>query len=74
MEMLNLFDTSLTFFFLFSVSTISHIPAFKFDALLPYDKTKFFRYNGSLTTPTCNEAVTWTVFNDAVKISQYQVQ
>jgi len=56
-----------------SFSTISHIPAFKFDALLPYDKTKFFRYNGSLTTPTCKESVTWTVFNDAVKISQHQM-
>ena len=49
------------------------IPAFRFDAMLPSDKTKYFRYDGSLTTPTCNEVVTWTVFNDAVKISKSQV-
>lgn len=49
------------------------VDAFKFDAVLPTDKTKYFRYNGSLTTPPCSEAVTWTVFKDAVKISQDQV-
>ena len=50
------------------------IPAFELNGLLPTDKTKYFRYSGSLTTPTCNEAVTWTVFKDAVEISQAQVQ
>ena len=48
-------------------------PAFPLVNLLPTDKTNYYRYNGSLTTPTCNEAVTWTVFNDPVEISQAQV-
>lgn len=48
-------------------------PAFPLVNLLPTDKTNYYRYNGSLTTPTCNEAVTWTVFNDPVEISQAQM-
>ena len=53
--------------------TSEKIKPFKLDPILPTDKTKYFRYNGSLTTPTCNEAVTWTVFKDSVKISERQV-
>ena len=53
---------------------MNDIPSFRFDSLLPTDKTKFHRYNGSLTTPTCNEAVTWTVFKDAVEMSQARVK
>ncbi|XP_020608770.1 carbonic anhydrase 12-like [Orbicella faveolata] len=56
-----------------SYTSISDIPAFRFDRILPANKTKYFRYSGSLTTPSCKESVTWTVFRDAVNISQYQM-
>ncbi|XP_073258842.1 carbonic anhydrase 7-like [Porites lutea] len=44
-----------------------------FNNMLPASKSDYYRYNGSLTTPTCNEVVTWTVFKDAVKISKRQI-
>ncbi|XP_017339316.1 carbonic anhydrase 4 [Ictalurus punctatus] len=41
------------------------------DSLLEgVDRTKYYRYLGSLTTPACNEIVVWTVFKDPVKVSK----
>ena len=37
------------------------------------DTSNFYRYEGSLTTPTCNEAVLWTVFKKEIGISERQV-
>jgi len=37
------------------------------------DLTSFYRYEGSLTTPSCNEIVQWTVLRNPVKISQDQL-
>ncbi|XP_051771650.1 carbonic anhydrase 4-like [Ctenopharyngodon idella] len=34
------------------------------------DKTKYYRYQGSLTTPNCNEVVIWTVFKQPINVSQ----
>lgn len=44
------------------------------DALLPTNTSMFFRYDGSLTTPTCAESVVWTVFTSSVPISFDQVE
>ncbi|KAM4623955.1 uncharacterized protein ACJ7VT_004925 isoform 1-T2 [Polymixia lowei] len=34
------------------------------------DRTAYYRYNGSLTTPACNEAVVWTVFKQPIKVDK----
>ncbi|XP_066977822.1 uncharacterized protein [Macrobrachium rosenbergii] len=49
------------------------ITPFALGDLLPANVGKFYRYSGSLTTPTCNEVVTWTVFEEAVTISSAQL-
>jgi len=41
--------------------------------LLPGDTSQFYRYSGSLTTPKCDEVVTWTVFPMPINLSEYQV-
>ena len=44
------------------------------DFLLPKNKSEdFYFYNGSLTTPGCNEGLNWHVFTDTIPISKEQL-
>lgn len=42
--------------------------------ILPQENmSRYFRYSGSLTTPNCSEAVTWTLFESTIPLSRKQV-
>lgn len=43
-------------------------------SFLPRDTAGFYRYNGSLTTPNCTEAVIWTLFTNTIHISHEQIK
>jgi len=49
-------------------------PLFTMAQLLPEDLNTFYRYNGSLTTPGCNEVVQWTVLKQPLQISRDQLE
>jgi len=62
--------------------TRSLVRTLKLKHLLPDNKHAFYRYKGSLTTPSktgknevggCHEIVKWTVFKEPIEISQYQL-
>lgn len=41
--------------------------------LLPKDHTTYYRYEGSLTTPECQESVIWFIMTEKLPISEAQV-
>lgn len=43
-------------------------------SLMSSDQDSYFRYQGSLTTPSCSEAVVWSVFSTPSFISQAQLE
>lgn len=42
--------------------------------LLPHDRLSYYRYEGSLTTPTCDEAVIWTIFDKSIPFAMTQIE
>ncbi|NXC42655.1 CAH14 anhydrase, partial [Penelope pileata] len=50
------------------------IPSFSVQDLLPKRLDRYYRYNGSLTTPPCFQSVLWTVFQQPVRISPAQLE
>lgn len=49
------------------------VPGLDVSALLPSDLSRYFRYEGSLTTPPCAQGVIWTVLNQTVRLSAKQL-
>lgn len=56
-----------------SADSETWVPGLDVSALLPSDLSRYFRYEGSLTTPPCAQGVIWTVFNQTVRLSAKQV-
>ncbi|MBN3307883.1 CAH14 anhydrase, partial [Amia calva] len=50
------------------------VPPFNVQMLLPKQLDRFYRYNGSLTTPPCYQSVLWTVFSERVTVSYTQME
>ncbi|XP_058444998.1 putative carbonic anhydrase 3 [Malaya genurostris] len=44
------------------------------EELLPKNRSVYFRYEGSLTTPVCAESVVWTVFPESLPLSLAQLE
>uniref|UniRef100_A0A8C4S5T0 Carbonic anhydrase n=1 Tax=Erpetoichthys calabaricus TaxID=27687 RepID=A0A8C4S5T0_ERPCA len=61
------------FNFVFSAGDYVSLHSFDVHELLPKQMDKYFRYNGSLTTPPCSQTVLWTVFAQSVQLSRQQV-
>lgn len=49
------------------------VPDFHLWDLLPNNQRDYFRYMGSLTTPTCDEVVVWSLFDEKQTVSEYQL-
>ncbi|NWQ70693.1 CAH14 anhydrase, partial [Neopipo cinnamomea] len=50
------------------------IPSFSVRDLLPPRLDRYYRYNGSLTTPPCFQSVLWTLFPQPVRVSRDQLE
>ncbi|KAJ8961671.1 hypothetical protein NQ318_021269, partial [Aromia moschata] len=67
--LLNIIETLQT-----RVNTPKPLRQFSVKNFLPRNIAGFYRYEGSLTTPDCNEGILWTVFTNTIPISPEQVR
>lgn len=44
------------------------------EQFLPNDRSQYFRYEGSLTTPSCDESVVWTVLKSSIPFAIDQIE
>ncbi|EEQ99075.1 Carbonic anhydrase, putative [Perkinsus marinus ATCC 50983] len=52
-----------------------NVPSINLNALIPEDaRTKLFSYDGSLTTPTCDENLLWYVAKTTMTVSKNQME
>lgn len=58
------------------VDETARLPRLSLSELLPdpADRQVFYRYDGSLTTPPCSEAVVWTVLVQSLPVTPSQVR
>ena len=74
LNVINFFPQSTSFFFVFYyLGDSTTIPYFAPQSLFPMDWENYFHYPGSLTTPTCDESVSWFVDQTPLPISSTQV-
>lgn len=54
----------------------STVANFKLSSILPpaHELMAYYRYDGSMTTPKCDEAVIWTIFHRTLPASHRQVR
>lgn len=57
----------------FSGDSVGLTGGFDPTCLLPNDRTKYFTYCGSLTTPPCFESVRFLMFSDPIEVSESQL-
>lgn len=64
------------FFVFFAIDTSTTLNGISLSSLISSEEnmTKYYRYEGSLTTPYCTEAVVWTLFEFPIPLSKDQVR
>ena len=74
MWMEHAYDTCFYFEFIYITGNTTALKfATGFYSIMKIDKTKYYRYNGSMPLPPCNEVCIWTLFSETNSVSSEQV-